>query len=454
MDISVPKPFPLLRYFILTSLLIIFVTAILVQFTYRRAVVNTVVTLGESTNVILAQTAMSSVRPLLLEFMERMENATREEAQKQSLSPDLDQAIQRMIHEKAIARVKVYNRHGVVIYSSSADQIGQLQLDNLGLQSALNGRILSKLIYSDSFNPYDKEANETNLIQSYLPAQHENSDVILGAFEIYTDVNFLVKETERSQLQMLSILIGVFLLMFIMLVATVWRAAAVMTGQEHIIRERTRMLEFLTAQMLTDQDSEKKNIAHGLHESVAQTLSGVKMQLEGMAHNLDKASPMFDSFTSLNGYLQDAISETRSIASHLHPFSIDEFGLRDTLKWFIDDLQKSHPQVSIELEINAEDEDISRALKIIIFRIVQDTLNNLVTQSEADRVRLVLRCESNLIKLEIEENSKPYTVEPLSNGKRLYREILPMRERTLLSGGVFLTSEGRIKRTHRSTWEL
>ena len=121
-----------------------------------------------------------------------------------------------------------------------------------------------------------------------------------------------------------------------------------------------------------------------------------------MAREVDKSSPLKDSFASLTGYLQDAINETSAIAMRLCPSSLDEFGLIETLEEFCKNLRKSRPQLSIELLIEAEEEDISKSLKIIICRIVQDTLNNLATQSEADQVKLVLRSCNGSIELEIE----------------------------------------------------
>jgi signal transduction histidine kinase len=455
LNASIPKPFQLLRYFFLTSLLIILMTAILMQFIYRRAAVDTLITLGETTNISLAQMALSSIRPQLFGYLAQMANATPEDAANQVIPQDLNQAMQRLIYESSISRIKVYNPQGVVVYSTLSKQIGQDQADNQGVQKALSGQTISKLIYRDSFNTFDKEDSESNLIQTYLPAFDNKNGIILGAMEIYFDAFFLVEQTEHSQLLMLAMLSGVFLLMFVLLVAAVWRPASVMARQDYIIRERTHMLEFLSAQMLSDQEIEKKNIAQGLHESVAQTLCGVKMRLETMAREVKKDSPLIESFNSLGGYLQDAISETSNIAMRLRPSSLDQIGLIGTLEDFRNDLIDSNPKFSIALQIDPEVESISQSLKVIIYRIVQETLNNLATQSEADKAELVLRSTKDAIELEIKENSNPYSKVSGSTGeRRVNKTILPMRERTLLSGGHFSTSQSGLNRTHKSHWDL
>jgi len=448
------RPFHLLRYFSFTSLLIIIATAVLVQLSFRRAVVDTLTNLGETTNITLAQTALLAIQPEIYDFMRTLADADAETASTKPMPTELEGSVRHLIDETAIVRVKLYNRRGVVIFSTSDEQVGGDQEDNAGFQSALGGKVASELVYRDSFNHFDKESSEDNLVQSYLPVKAENHGPILGVFEIYTDVNYQVKRTERSQLVMLPVLSGLFLLMFVLLVAIVRRAATIINRQEGIIRERTRMLEFLTAQMLTDQEDEKKRIAHRLHESVAQTLSGVKMRLEVIGRDAGNPGASSESINSLIGFLQDAISETSSMAMRLRPSSLDEFGLVETLDWLVSDLRQLYPRLSIESEIGAQEVEIPRPMKIIIYRIVQDTLNNLAAQTEADRIRLSLNTDNRSIILAIEENSHPYAGETPQTGERVCKEVLPMRERTLLSGGGFSSSRGRLGRTHTSHWHF
>ncbi len=450
---TTPKTFHLLRYFVPICLAIILLTALSIQLIYRHAAVNTVIDLGETTNVSLAQTVLSSIRPQLAAYLKDMSEATPEAASSHPIPPELEHAIQHLITETAIVRIKIYNLRGVVIYSTLATQIGQVQADNLGVKKALGGEILSEMVYSDSFNKPDQEPSENNMIQSYLPAKVEPFGTILGAFEIYYDGNPLVRHTEYSQLKMLAALCGVFLLMFVLLVTAVWRADTVMTRQDHIIRERTHMLEFLTAQMLSDQEAEKKNIAYGLHESVAQTLCAIKMRLETLTREADQDEPQAGSIADLIGYIQEAINETSGIAANLRPSTLDELGLLKTLVWLVRDLEQSYPQLTIDKKLNVAEDDISQALKIIIFRIVQDTLTNLASQTEANQVSLGLSCDQGKVQLEIMENSRPYASQSSSTSELPFKALLSMRERTFLSGGTFTSERNSMGHTHRSQWD-
>lgn len=446
------QSFHLLRYFVITSLLIILTTAILLQYSYRRSAVTTVIKLGETTNITLAQAALFSVRPRLLEFLETSEHEPPEATRNHPVPAKLDALIRHLRQETNIVRIKIYNRQGMVVFSTKKSQIGDLQADNPGVKTALAGSQLSNLIYRDSFNQFDRETNDDNLVQSYLPVWDSHHEV-LGAFEIYTDVSDLVKQTEHTQLVMLPVLLGVFLLMFVLLVASVWRGAAMIRRQEDIIRERTHMLEFLSAQMLTAQEDEKKHIAHGLHESVAQTLSGVKMRLEALGLEVGSGAPA-EAVQSLVGYLQEAINETSSMAMRLRPSSLDQFGLLETLAWNVKELRNAYPQIHIDYQLEAREEEIPRPLKIIIFRIIQDTLSNLAELTEADQARFELVTDGRNVKLEIEENSQPYIGPSAASGERLNKALVAMRERTLLSGGTFATRREKLTRIHTSLWEV
>ncbi len=443
----------MLRFFIPISLLIILAAAILLQYTYRKSTVETVQNMGETTNIALAKTALFSIRPQLDPFLARMVNATPEDAVKQGLPADLGRAIHRLISESTIARIKICNPRGVVLYSTLAEEVGQIQLQDDSVQGAINGKIMSEFQYNDRFNADNIDPEESNLIQTYLPALNESLGTVLGVVEIAYDVNSMVKQTEQSQVVTLATLGGTLLLMLGLLIATSWRAEAIMIRQYNVIHERIQPLESLTSQMFSDQEIEKKNIANGLHESVAQTLFAIKMKLEAVTREVGQDSPLAGSITDLGDYLQQAIRETSDIASNLRPSTLDELGLSKTLDWFFKSLESRYPRLTIERDITGKEENISQSLKVIIFRIVQDTLNNLATQTEADHVKLALSCSRGQVQLDIEENSYPYASQSESSGAQPFRAILPMKERTLLSGGHFSSHRNRLSFIHRAQWE-
>src|SRR5512143_3694482 len=272
--------FKLLRYYSMASFIAVLATAVLLTWLYRQVSVQGIADLAERSNQTLARAAMSPMKPALLEFLDAAADFHPHGASAPPLPPELAGSIRSLMQDRSIARIKILNRHGVVIFSTWPPHVGSDQSRNPGFISAMNGAVASDLIYRDTFNRFDGATEEDNLAQTYVPVQGSPAEPIQGVFEIYTDVNRLVLMTERTEL---IIMVGAILILsglYAVLVLIVRRAGRIIELQQHTIRERTETLEVLSAQMLRSEESHKKKIAFELHEGLAQTLAALKLQVE------------------------------------------------------------------------------------------------------------------------------------------------------------------------------
>jgi signal transduction histidine kinase len=80
------------------------------------------------------------------------------------------------------------------------------------------------------------------------------------------------------------------------------------------------------------------------------------------------------------------MDETRNIYMGLRPSMLDNVGLLATLEWLRQECMKLYPQRHIELEVGVAEEEILESLKINIFRIAQEALNNIAKHSKAEWV--------------------------------------------------------------------
>ncbi len=84
------------------------------------------------------------------------------------------------------------------------------------------------------------------------------------------------------------------------------------------------------------------------------------------------------------------MEEARRIYTGLRPSMLDDLGIIATIGWFCREFQKTYAGICIEQEIDIDEEDIPEPLKIVIFRIVQEALNNIARHSKAELVSLSL----------------------------------------------------------------
>ena len=196
--------FRLTRFYAIASLVcIVAATAILTLF-FRNLAVEEIISLSQRTNLNLAQTALNSVYPELDDFLSKVQNVGPHGIVEQKVSGPLASALTTLMRDTSVVRIKIYNRQGVVVYSTKPGQIGEAREDNDGFSSAIAGKVKSNLIYRDTFNRFDRETEEDNLMQTYIPARSDPVSPIRGVFEIYTDVTPMVTHNERSVFMILT----------------------------------------------------------------------------------------------------------------------------------------------------------------------------------------------------------------------------------------------------------
>ncbi len=237
------------------------------------------------------------------------------------------------------------------------------QNHNQGFIIAINGGVASALIYRDTFNSFDGATEEDNLMQTYIPVRAGPAEPIQGVFELYTDVNSLVHQTERTEFIIMAGAILILSALYAVLILIVRRANNTIELQQRTIRERTETLELLSSQMLKSEESHKKKIAFELHEGLAQTLSALKLKVENGRYKRSMGDATAGSVDSIIPVLQQAIQEVRTIATDLRPSSLDDLGLLPTLNWLCREFEQQHPGIRIEREISLQEQDIPPPLK-------------------------------------------------------------------------------------------
>ena len=235
-------------------------------------------------------------------------------------------------------------------------------------------------------------------------------------------------------------MILVLLLLYGLLMAIVRRAANTIEHQQSIIKERTDTLELLSSQLINSEEDEKRDIAHDLHENIAQTLASIKNVIEAALSKQSKQHQTGSGELKQSiRMLQDSIGEIRKLAMDLRPSSLDDFGLIKTIEWLCRQYQLMYPGISIETVMDLDETQLSDSHKSIIYRVVHDTLENIARQGVSDTLKISLHQHDNAINLIIEDNSiMPES--PVSNPSQSTIADIPlytMQKRTMLSGGVF-----------------
>jgi PAS domain S-box-containing protein len=206
---------------------------------------------------------------------------------------------------------------------------------------------------------------------------------------------------------------------------------------EDALRCSERELSALSEKLLLAQEAERKRIAMELHDGIGQTLSAIKFGVENALQEHGEKTPQQNGkyLNSVIDKLRDAINEVRSISMGLRPSMLDDLGLVATIGWFCREFQSIYPTIRIEKRVNIEEGEISDVLKIVVFRILQESLNNIGKHAAASTVSVELARTGDTLKLRIEDDGRGISSKAFRLGKGL--GLSSMKERSKLSSGSF-----------------
>jgi signal transduction histidine kinase len=206
------------------------------------------------------------------------------------------------------------------------------------------------------------------------------------------------------------------------------------------------------------EEKERQRIARELHDSIGQTLSAIKFSLENAIKRLRDTSAPQDVGTleATIPITQGAIEEIRRIVMDLRPSILDDLGILATIDWACREFETTYRGIGIEKEIVVDESDVPEPLKMVVFRVLQEALNNLAKHSKADRVliRLIRTVEGS--ELSISDNGLGMNTDDALRlrGTQGGFGLVSMRERAELAGASFdLTSEVGAGTTIRVSWE-
>jgi len=227
---------------------------------------------------------------------------------------------------------------------------------------------------------------------------------------------------------------------------------------ESALKKSESDLRHLSMELLNAQEKERKMVAGEIHDSIGSSLSAIKFKVENaLTEVADKSHETTTVLRSVIPIVQGAIDEARRIQMNLRPSILDDLGILATIRWFCRQFESTFSKIRINQGTEIEEHEVPGPLKTVIFRVLQEGLNNIAKHSIAKMALLSLRKTDQAIELVIQDNGQGFDLSkaraPEGTTQRLGLES--MRERTELSGGAFVIESTQGKGTTiRARWPL
>lgn len=207
---------------------------------------------------------------------------------------------------------------------------------------------------------------------------------------------------------------------------------ATLIERHRIESENRRLFEEnrrLNRRLIRLLEEERRRLARELHDDMGQSLTAIKADAALIINRSHSPSSQISrsarAIGETAGHLYDVI---QSLLRRLRPSALDDLGLTAALEALIRTWREHRPGTACTLDIEGDLDRLSEELNIAIYRIVQESLNNVVRHAAATRVHILVHCRCKM------EGTREVTLRVRDNGRGVELESVPAKQRYGLVG--------------------
>lgn len=199
------------------------------------------------------------------------------------------------------------------------------------------------------------------------------------------------------------------------------------------VADRTLQLSSLSKYLQTQSEDERAKLASALHDELGGILTPAKMDVTWLEGRVGQRPEVAQRLSRLSALLDSGIDVKRRIIENLRPSTLDHLGLAATVRWHVEETcQAAHLECALEL-----DPELGRlppGLEIALYRVVQESVDNVVRHARARHLTLRLGKREETIVLEVTDDG--VGLRHAVDAERQAHGITGMRQRLAAVGGT------------------
>lgn len=148
----------------------------------------------------------------------------------------------------------------------------------------------------------------------------------------------------------------------------------------------------VSSMIIQAQENERKLMAFELHDVLGKSLTAIKFSVEHLLMTMTKwkKKEYKSQLENVVTIIQETIKETRELTTALWPPVLSDLGILATISWYSREFEKIYPWVFVSHKIAADENQIPDDIKIVIFRILQESMNNSIKHSGCKNIEITL----------------------------------------------------------------
>lgn len=350
-----------------------------------------------------------------------------------------------------IVAVKVWDKNNRIVYSNIPVLTGRVYPVADELEPAWKGKIVSQISDLEDDENIEERRSHSRLLEIYIPVRKIGTHEVIAVAEFYQEVEALEDEIAAAQWQNWITVIASMAVIYLLLIGFVQGAGNRIKRQEAALMNQVEQLQEVLSQNNELDQRVRRASANtaALNESL---LKRVGDQLRaGPVQDLSHALLQFDLATSENeicnvavcnanlppvgNAMKSALEEIQAITSGLGIPHLDKLTPSEIITRVVDE-HKKRTGSNVYAKIGSIPDDIPLSVKITIYRLIQEALNNSYHHAKGAGQQVEADCQSNILHLEISDQGPGFDAEQVTKStERL--GLAGMRERVESLGGMF-----------------
>jgi len=169
--------------------------------------------------------------------------------------------------------------------------------------------------------------------------------------------------------------------------------------------------------IIDTQEKERQRLSKDFHDSLIQQLSAIKFYISSTSY-LTRSQKLKTILNNSNEALSDVIIEMRNICFNLMPKTLHEFGLVKAVREFCNH-SIYHRKTNFIIEQSNKLPDFSSEIKIDLYRVIQEFINNAIKHGEASEIKISFYFNKNNLKLKLVDNGRGFDNKQMAEGMGL-----------------------------------
>ena len=351
-----------------------------------------------------------------------------------------------------IVSFKVWSPTGQVLFSTDQESVGKTFPIEEGLAQALRGQVNSTISSLERAENVPERAIRSELLETYSPVRLSGTNKVIAVAEFYQTMDALNHEVAAAQRRVWLVVGAVTLFIYLLLAGFVRRASDTIERQRTTLNDQISRLTELLAQnkelhdrvrraagsVATLNERFLRRIGSELHDGPAQDLGLALLKLDALIGRWEQSqlAPGFvEELNSIQSALQNAQKEVRAISSGLSLPQLAELSLPKTVIRAV----RAHERRTgsrVELDVAPLPEQAALPVKITVYRVIQESLNNSYRHAGGANQRIRAFMDGDFLALEVSDDGPGFVPQPSATFDG-HLGLAGMRERLESLGGTF-----------------